>query len=251
VTGELEPLPPDVERLLVAERTLARMPEDAQARVLARLVASVGPLSGGPAGGEGAGGAGAGEGADAAKPGGAGATAAALAGALVIGALLGAAGHAALSSGGPALALPAQPIVIEVALPATAAAPAEAVAPVEPSASAQARDGRRAVRADASAAPAASARDHELAAERALLEVARTALARGQPAEALAALAGHAKRFPKGRLAEERESLTVQALAAAGRPGEARERAERFRRRSPNSILLPAVESALAPSGSR
>jgi hypothetical protein len=101
----------------------------------------------------------------------------------------------------------------------------------------------------ASAGPAGPAvgRDVDLAAERALLEVARTALARGDSASALAALDQHAGRFPRGRLIEERESLAVQALAASGRRDEAQRRAEQFRRRSPDSMLLPAVEEALEP----
>ncbi len=91
-------------------------------------------------------------------------------------------------------------------------------------------------------------RDTDLAAERALLETARTALGRGQSDAALAAVAAHAERFPRGRLAEERESLAVEALAQAGRAAEARERAARFHRRWPGSLLGPAVDAALRAS---
>lgn len=88
-------------------------------------------------------------------------------------------------------------------------------------------------------------KDERLAAERALLETAKTALGRGDPATALATLERHAQRYPRAQLAEEREALAVQALAASGRHAEARARAERFERTFPSSMLLPAVRSAL------
>jgi hypothetical protein len=99
----------------------------------------------------------------------------------------------------------------------------------------------------ASSAPSpASARPStsDLTAERSLLDVARTALGRGDFANALVSADAHQKRFPKGALAEEREALAVQALAGAGRRDEARARAERFAKSFPGSILLPAVEAA-------
>ena len=91
---------------------------------------------------------------------------------------------------------------------------------------------------------AASTTDTGLAAERALLEVARTALSRGDAASALTSLDEHAKRFPGGQLTEEREALYVQALARAGHLSEAKARAARFAKRFPESMLLPVVEAA-------
>ena len=64
---------------------------------------------------------------------------------------------------------------------------------------------------------------------------------------ALSATDAHAKRFPRGRLAEEREAIAVQALAAKGDRVAARARAERFRRTFPNSIFRAAVDDAVAP----
>jgi hypothetical protein len=90
-----------------------------------------------------------------------------------------------------------------------------------------------------------SDRDLELAAERAPLETARTALSRGQPQAALEALAEHQRRFPAGRLSEEREALAIEALVQGGRNAEAQVRAARFRAKFPNSLLLPAVDAAL------
>lgn len=86
--------------------------------------------------------------------------------------------------------------------------------------------------------------DTELARERALIETARTALARKQP-DGIELLLRHERQFPLGRLAEERESLLVQALLQAGREEEARTRGERFRARWPKSLLLPVVDAAL------
>jgi hypothetical protein len=88
--------------------------------------------------------------------------------------------------------------------------------------------------------------DDRLAAERSLLEIARVALVRGQAAGALAALARHARQFPSGALAEEREGLLVQALVDARQYDRARERAARFNQRYPRSLFAPVVEQALA-----
>jgi hypothetical protein len=85
-------------------------------------------------------------------------------------------------------------------------------------------------------------RDDGLAAERALLDVARTGVARGQSA---AALDRHARRFPRGRLTEERDSLRVQCLVQLGRADDARREAAQFHRRHPNSLLGPAVDAAV------
>lgn len=84
----------------------------------------------------------------------------------------------------------------------------------------------------------------DLSAERAVLDVARTALGRGDPAHALASTDEHARRFPRGALSEEREAIAVQALAQSGRAEEARSRALRFKKDHPESILLPAVLAA-------
>ncbi|MBX7101953.1 MAG: hypothetical protein K1X89_29825, partial [Myxococcaceae bacterium] len=96
-------------------------------------------------------------------------------------------------------------------------------------------------------APPAGGRDLALSAERALLEVARTALARGEVAQALEALERHEHEAPRGRLVEEREALFVQALVRAGRKEAAEQRASAFRARFPDSLLMPAVDAALSP----
>ncbi len=85
----------------------------------------------------------------------------------------------------------------------------------------------------------------ELAAESAILDVARTAIARGEADHAIAAVDRHASAFPHGMLREEREALGVKALVLAGRGEEARARAARFRTNYPDSLFLPALESSL------
>lgn len=88
-------------------------------------------------------------------------------------------------------------------------------------------------------------RDAGLAAERNLIEIARTALTRGHIDGALATLHRHVRQYPKGQFVEERDSLLVQALVAKGDHAQARERAARFRRQHPSSLFLPAVDQAL------
>jgi hypothetical protein len=85
----------------------------------------------------------------------------------------------------------------------------------------------------------------DLARERAIIEVARTAVSRGRISAALDAIERHAREFPKGQLAEEREGLRVIALARGGRSEEAEQRASAFRKRYPKSVLLPATEAAV------
>lgn len=91
--------------------------------------------------------------------------------------------------------------------------------------------------------PATPSDDEKLAAERALVEAARVALTRGQTAEAVTLLERHVREFKSGRLAEERESLFIQALLALGRTDDARVRAAQFRKAYPESLLRPLIDS--------
>lgn len=86
----------------------------------------------------------------------------------------------------------------------------------------------------------------ELAQERALLDLARSSAAQGEPALALAQVEQHRQQFPRGRLAEEREALGIRALLSLGRKQEAEDRAQAFRIAYPNSFLLPVIDSALS-----
>jgi outer membrane protein assembly factor BamD (BamD/ComL family) len=79
-----------------------------------------------------------------------------------------------------------------------------------------------------------------------VLTRAHTALRGGSPDEALAALDEHARRFPKGALAEERSSERVLALCAAGRKAEAHVEGERFLRLHPRSFFAARVRGSCA-----
>lgn len=247
---EIEPLDPDLRALLDAERAPPDLPREAATRVLERVEASAG-LRVAPG-----------------APGAAGGARDVTHGLLsrrlpfgmvmfVLGGLVGAGLHAVLgaptrpervaphasTSLSPPVTVPSGPAPITPSAPPPDAAvpePAPVVhptpAPATVSVSPMGRDAR-----DSNGA----SRDVDLAAERSLLEIARSALARGQAEGALDAVQRHARRFPRGQLTEEREGVWIQALVAAGRSAEARVRAAEFRRRFPQSILRPVVEAAV------
>jgi len=75
-----------------------------------------------------------------------------------------------------------------------------------------------------------------------LLRRARAAVAEGDFEGALRPIAEHARRFPDGALAEEREALRVKSLSTLGQVEEARRAASSFRRRFPHSVLVRVVE---------
>jgi hypothetical protein len=89
----------------------------------------------------------------------------------------------------------------------------------------------------AAAAPSSSSPADAYALELRILERARAAVASGDFSAALRAVANHQRRFPAGRLQEEREALRVKALSGLGRNEEAGRAAERFRERFPRSVL--------------
>jgi hypothetical protein len=88
-------------------------------------------------------------------------------------------------------------------------------------------------------------RDQSLAAERRLLELARTALVKGDHDAAIANLRRHARGFAEGQLAEERDALLIRALVGKGQYAQARERASRFHRLHPRSLFAGVVEQAM------
>jgi hypothetical protein len=69
-------------------------------------------------------------------------------------------------------------------------------------------------------------------------------MARGDWAAAWTAIEEHRRRYPNGQLAEEREALRVETLAAMGRSDEARGAARAFAERFPESVLLARVHRA-------
>ena len=83
------------------------------------------------------------------------------------------------------------------------------------------------------------------AAELGLLQRAQAACAARDFPGALVLVAEHARQFPNGRLAEEREALRVRSLAGSGRGDEARRAGAAFARRFPRSVLLPRLEETV------
>ncbi len=246
---ELEPLAPDVLALLRAERPIVDLEPAAKAAILASVEALTGlpPVPGGGGGGGGGGGDGGGG-----VAGGAGGAAGAVGLTRVVAALLAtfAAGVATGVVVAPRLDPPrlvqSAPAVSPTPITTTAAMPASApleTVPVSALPSARTTTAPRAVTPVTPEVPAPSARG--LGAERSLLDVARSALARGEAVEALAAVDRHALDYPDGALVEEREALAIKSLVALGRRDEAVDRAARFERRFPNGLLLRAVRGAV------
>lgn len=235
------PLEPELRTLIAAERASPGMPAEVQTRLLQRLRLN---LPGG--GGEGGGGE--------SSPSPAAvrpsrrlpwSQAAVLgAGTYALGLVTGAMLHARLSQptmpAPAARAAPERPPTVLPALPP----PAPSISSKRPEAAAPSVGSAAALRAEPPPRPE-SGRDADLAAESALIERARAALLREQIAATLEALQQHQRRFPAGRLAEEREGLWIQALVSSGQSAAARTRAEKFRRLYPDSLLLPMVDAAL------
>lgn len=92
-------------------------------------------------------------------------------------------------------------------------------------------------------ASAAAEPEDTLAEEVASLADARRALAEGKGRAALAALAAHQAKFPKGRLGVEAEVLRIEALAASGDKRAASEAAERFESLHPKSPYAARVRA--------
>ena len=209
------PLSNELAELFAAERTRVGLSEAAQQRILARLDATVAmprPRRIAPY----------------------------VLGAFTGGLLLGAALHAYFGAVQPKLLMldskPQSPPQVVVLHTQTAVV-------VEPSVTVTAPIARS-HHEPAAQPPAEDDRDSELARERALVETARTALFRKQ-SDGIELLQRHSQQFPSGRLAEERESLLVQALVQAGRVEEARRRGASFRSKWPHSLLLPVIDAAL------
>jgi len=177
-------------------------------------------------------------------------------GGLLVGIVAGAAGHALMTE--PNAPPPSPPAVVMAPAATTQPdmpTPVEALplasAPAPESSVERAPPSIPSARAAASLAPAAGEasgaphRDDALRTERRLLDIARTAVARGDGNAALDAIGRHAAQFPRGRLAEEREALRVQALILLGRKDEARQKADEFRKQHPDSLMMPGIDPAL------
>lgn len=85
-------------------------------------------------------------------------------------------------------------------------------------------------------------------AEAALLGRAHNALA-SDPSRALALTEEHRRDYPAGLLGQESDLIAIEALAALGRTGDARDRAALFRARYPSSAHLRRIDRLLGEPG--
>jgi hypothetical protein len=108
--------------------------------------------------------------------------------------------------------------------------------------SANQRANAAAGKAQAAMPPEVPAEAPSLAEQLALLETARSAVARKDAAAAMRALDAHRVQFPTSELAEEREALTIRALAMANRASDAKSRLARFETEFPGSLMLPSLK---------
>ncbi len=223
----------DLAQWFASERGYEEVPD---AAVRAQLLASIRQRVAGPGGGDGGGGSSAASSM---------ATSKAVAGMIatfVVGGLVG----AAVMQGAPArlptmnVATPTASVLEPASVPSAAAPARELAAPL---ASAVHEAPTTSAVAPAAKAPSGDARS--AAAERALVDAARIALASGEPSQALDIVARHVRDYPQGRLVEEREAIAIRSLVKAGRHDEARERAARFQVRYPRSVAAPAVSAAI------
>lgn len=130
-------------------------------------------------------------------------------------------------------------VAIEATPPADTAPPAAAPEPTVPPQSKHAP----AARAVAPAAAPSSSED-ALAGEARLLNQAHAAMA-SEPRTALALASEHAKLYPHGQLAAERELILVQALVKLGRIREAEARGRALRKSAPSSIYGERLDAIL------
>ena len=118
------------------------------------------------------------------------------------------------------------------ALPVASAEPSAPETP--PSASASAPPSVK------TAAPSESGAEGEVR----LLERAQDAL-RSSPSDALALADEHARKYPRGMLAQEREVIAIEALAKLGRTKDLTARANAFKARFPGSSHVRRVDALL------
>ena len=153
----------------------------------------------------------------------------------------------ALDAAGPPAAIEVGTDTVGVDVAALPSATAEARVDAIPIATGSGR-GATQRRSPAAAAipdesPAAAASG---AAERLLLDRARAGIQRGLPDEALVTLMSHARQFPSGTLAEERDVLMIEAYLGAGNDAAAARRIAVYRTDHPAGVLRARVEALAA-----
>jgi hypothetical protein len=130
------------------------------------------------------------------------------------------------------------------AVPASVAAvpAAHTRRPAEPSSEATPAAEERDANASRNRRARPTANADAVTAELDVLQRAHAAYTRRDFSTALALAAEHARRFPTGQLAEQREALRVRSLFGSGRSEEARRAATVFAARFPRSVLLPRIQ---------
>jgi len=163
--------------------------------------------------------------------------------ALPLGGALGALGHAWLTRREAPISAAVTPVVSLSSPDAAPESPPIAVSalPASPSVAPATVSVKTAPRASSSAVRELSGLDGDLQ----LLEQARTRLADGDPTATLQLLRAHNRAYSTSPLQQERDALTIKALVAAGRSGEAAKRAEAFRARYPQGLLRDSVDRAV------
>ncbi len=149
--------------------------------------------------------------------------------------VLGASYFAAQSAVEPAASPPVKPPAVAPLAARSPVAPLKNVPPVE---------------AEATSSEPAISPSHKqvpvdpLVEEVAILSRATSALRAGKPAEGLRLLNEHQRKFPNGRLAEERRAARIQALCALGKRTEAEAELARLAQSSPRSPHLARAQRA-------
>jgi hypothetical protein len=243
---ELESLDPDILALLDRAKTVPALDAAKKAALLADVMGKIGtlPPGGGGDGGGGGGGAG-GAGGAGVGTGAALGSKVALGIAFAVGVAAGVVGDRAVGDRTPTPSATSSSVTT-VVIPAVSALPPESpdAVPVGELPSAPVPSAAPPPPKSATSEPVPSARG--LAAERALLDVSRAALARGEASEALDAAERHRRGYPDGALVEEREAIAIKALVALGRRDEAAQRLAHLEKTHPNSMVLRAAKKAVS-----
>lgn len=117
-------------------------------------------------------------------------------------------------------------------------APAPDAVPADATAQRARPDARTAMHPDAASAD-------QLARERELIDVARSALRAGDTRLATKNLVEHELRFPSGALTEERRALAIEVAMAAGDRAKAQTLAAEFRSMYPHSVFQARIDDLL------
>jgi len=250
---EDEGAPDELRALLRLGRAVGPMPSDVRAGVLATLPTGGGGGSGGSEGGRAPTTT---PSSPAASPASKAVLASSMSKAIAAVAVVGAVGAGIAASRMRPRASIATPATSSVTAPSAPSSPLTPPTPAEPPASAEAvPPAARScapiaapTRPVAGRAPGDAREGDPLAAESALVTRARQALA-SDPAAALAAVDEHARRFPRGELAPEREYVRISALRRLGRTDEVRARATRYLTTYGSSPYAPAVRKILSEVG--